>query len=414
MNKEHKIGFYKGFMLVLVTAILSSLITYLVISQNSDDNTKIILGNTKIESISDDTKVEEGKYNSFIETIKSFKSLLQQEYKGDINEEEMLEGAIKGYVNGLGDEYTEYFTKDEMKEFTQDTEGAFEGIGVYIGKQKDTEEVVVLSTIKDSPAEAAGLQSGDIFCKVNDEDVRKADTSIVSSKVKGESGTDVNIVVERNGEEKSFTIKRGKVNIYHVETEIMNDNIGYMQLSAFSENCSQEFEEKYNELQKSNIKSLVLDLRNNGGGLVDEALKIADLFVDKNQDLLITVDKNGKEEVKKSTSAKTVNVPVIILTNEYSASASEILAGALKERAGAKIVGTTTYGKGVIQVLHSLSDGSGIKVTVKEYLTPNRNTINKVGIKPDEEVEVTTDQMLEGLQSKEKDLQLQKALELAK
>ena len=371
MNKEHKIGFYKGFMLVLVTAILSSLITYLVISQNSDDNTKIILGNTKIESISDDTKVEEGKYNSFIETIKSFKSLLQQEYKGDINEEEMLEGAIKGYVNGLGDEYTEYFTKDEMKEFTQDTEGAFEGIGVYIGKQKDTEEVVVLSTIKDSPAEAAGLQSGDIFCKVNDEDVRKADTSIVSSKVKGESGTDVNIVVERNGEEKSFTIKRGKVNIYHVETEIMNDNIGYMQLSAFSENCSQEFEEKYNELQKSNIKSLVLDLRNNGGGLVDEALKIADLFVDKNQDLLITVDKNGKEEVKKSTSAKTVNVPVIILTNEYSASASEILAGALKERAGAKIVGTTTYGKGVIQVLHSLSDGSGIKVTVKEYLTPN-------------------------------------------
>ena len=414
MNKEHKIGFYKGFMLVLVTAILSSLITYLVISQNSDDNTKIILGNTKIESNSDDTKVEEGKYNSFIETIKSFKSLLQQEYKGDINEEEMLEGAIKGYVNGLGDEYTEYFTKDEMKEFTQDTEGAFEGIGVYIGKQKDTEEVVVLSTIKDSPAEAAGLQSGDIFCKVNDEDVRKADTSIVSSKVKGESGTDVNIVVERNGEEKSFTIKRGKVNIYHVETEIMNDNIGYMQLSAFSENCSQEFEEKYNELQKSNIKSLVLDLRNNGGGLVDEALKIADLFVDKNQDLLITVDKNGKEEVKKSTSAKTVNVPVIILTNEYSASASEILAGALKERAGAKIVGTTTYGKGVIQVLHSLSDGSGIKVTVKEYLTPNRNTINKVGIKPDEEVEVTTDQMLEGLQSKEKDLQLQKALELAK
>ena len=414
MNKEHKIGFYKGFMLVLVTAILSSLITYLVISQNSDDNTKIILGNTKIESISDDTKVEEGKYNSFIETIKSFKSLLQQEYKGDINEEEMLEGAIKGYVNGLGDEYTEYFTKDEMKEFTQDTEGAFEGIGVYIGKQKDTEEVVVLSTIKDSPAEAAGLQSGDIFCKVNDEDVRKADTSIVSSKVKGESGTDVNIVVERNGEEKSFTIKRGKVNIYHVETEIMNDNIGYMQLSAFSENCSQEFEEKYNELQKSNIKSLVLDLRNNGGGLVDEALKIADLFVDKNQDLLITVDKNGKEEVKKSTSAKTVNVPVIILTNEYSASASEILAGALKERAGAKIVGTTTYGKGVIQVLHSLSDGSGIKVTVKEYLTPIRNTINKVGIKPDEEVEVTTDQMLEGLQSKEKDLQLQKALELAK
>lgn len=403
MKEQQKGNLSKSIMLIIVTALLTFIITIMLVNNNT----------IKLEDLGV-SEVEDSKYNALVSTLKNFKELLDEEYKGEINESDMLEGAIKGYIEGLGDEYTEYFTKEEMEEFTEDTEGEFEGIGVYIGQEKETENVVILSTIKDSPAEKAGLQAGDIITKVNEEDVLGAGSSLVSSKVRGESGTEVKIEVKRNDETKEFTVKRENVQMYHVETKVLENNIGYMGMSTFNENCAQEFEQKYKELQEQNITGLVVDLRYNGGGLVDEVLDIVDLFVDKGKDVLITVDKNGKEEIEKAKGEKIVTVPVVVLVNEYSASASEIMAAALKEQANAKIVGKTTYGKGVIQVLHPLKDGSGIKVTVKEYLTPNRNTINKVGVTPDYEVDVTEEQMDEALEDSSKDLQLQKAIEVLK
>ena len=194
----------------------------------------------------------------------------------------------------------------------------------------------------------------------------------------------------------------------------MENNIGYIQIPSFDETTSSEFKTKFEELQKQNIKSLVIDLRNNGGGIVSEALKIADFIADKDSVLLYEVDKNGKETVKKSENDPIVNMPIIVLVNGNTASSSEILAGALKDLGKAKTVGTTTYGKGVIQQILKLSDGSGIKITIEEYQTPNRNKINKVGIEPDEKVELpeSVDNILNLKESE--DTQLQKAIEMLK
>lgn len=194
----------------------------------------------------------------------------------------------------------------------------------------------------------------------------------------------------------------------------MENNIGYIQIPSFDETTSSEFKTKFEELQKQNIKSLVIDLRNNGGGIVSDALKIADFIADKDSVLLYEVDKNGKETVKKSENDPIVNMPIIVLVNGNTASSSEILAGALKDLGKAKIVGTKTYGKGVIQEILTLADGSGLKITTEEYQTPNRNKIHKKGIEPDENVELK-DTVTNETQVEEKDdTQLQKAIEMLK
>lgn len=187
-----------------------------------------------------------------------------------------------------------------------------------------------------------------------------------------------------------------------------------MKISTFDEGCSEEFKQKYDELKKQNIQSLIIDLRNNGGGIVDEALEIADYMTDKNATLLITKDKNDKEEIKKAKQSKYIDMNIIILTNENTASASEILAGAVKDNNVAKLVGTKTYGKGVIQELLTLNDGSGLKITTNEYYTPNRSKINKVGIEPDEKVELPEEYQKIIDIPEENDTQLQKAVELLK
>ena len=194
----------------------------------------------------------------------------------------------------------------------------------------------------------------------------------------------------------------------------MENNIGYIQIPSFDETTSSEFKTKFEELQKQNIKSLVIDLRNNGGGIVSEALKIADFIADKDSVLLYEVDKNGKETVKKSENDPIVNMPIIVLVNGNTASSSEILAGALKDLGKAKIVGTKTYGKGIIQELHQLSDGSGLKITVSEYYTPNHNAIHKIGITPDVEIDLSEDVKQQTTIQEKDDNQLQKAIEILK
>ena len=208
--------------------------------------------------------------------------------------------------------------------------------------------------------------------------------------------------------------KREKVKVNQVEGKVLSNNIGYINFTSFDETTADDFKAKFEELNKQGIKSLIIDLRNNGGGIVDQALQIADYVADKDSVLLYEVDKNNKETVKKAKTDPIINMPIIILTNENTASASEILAGALKDLGKAKTVGTTTYGKGVIQQILKLSDGSGLKVTIEEYQTPNRNKIHKIGITPDEEVKLP-DSVTNVLNVTEsEDTQLQKAIEMLK
>ena len=339
------------------------------------------------------------------ETLKSFREVIDREYIGEIDETKVLDETIKGYVNGLDDEYSEYLTKEDWEDFETYALGNYVGIGIYMSTDKN-DNVVVVEPIKDSPAEKVGLKPGDIIVGVNDESVIGVSSENVSNMIKGEEGTKVKITVARGDEYLDFEIERKSIKIYHVESEMFENNIGYLELLTFDEGCAKELKQKYTELKNQGAQKIILDLRNNTGGLVTEALDILDLFLPKGETVLITVDAKDNQELSKTNDAQYIKEDVVVLVNEYSASASEIVAGALKDTKRAQIVGTTTYGKGVIQSVFMLEDGSALKLTVEEYYTPNKTKIHKVGIKPDYEVELD-------LESKE-DAQLNKAKELLK
>lgn len=271
---------------------------------------------------------------------------------------------------------------------------------------------IVLSTIKDSPAEKAGVKAEDIITAVNGTSTLDMELEEVSNSVKGEEGTDVTITVYRDGEYLDFTMTRSQVKVYHVESKMLENNIGYISLFTFDEGCSDEFEANMDELINQGATKVIFDLRYNTGGIVDEALDIIDLFVDKGDTTLIEMDGKGNETVVTSEKDKKYDVELVILTNEYTASSSEIVTGALVDNEVATTVGTTTYGKGVIQNVYSLSDGSVLKLTTTEYYTPNRNKINKVGIKPDYEVQLDENNVTED--GTIFDNQLEKAKEILK
>ncbi len=348
------------------------------------------------------------------QTLDTYKSLIQKYYLGDVDEDKLKQGAIKGYIDGIGDQYTEYISKDDMKEYMEDTKGNFVGIGIYMVKDEKTNKIKILSPIKDSPAQKAGIQPGDLILSVDGEEYTGDDLTVISTKIKGEAGSTVKLQVLRDNQKIDFEIKRENIVVNPVEGEVLSDNIGYIEFSSFDENTAEEFKTKFEELKSKGITSLIIDLRNNGGGIVDQALKIADYIADKGSTLLYEVDKNNKEDVKKSENDPIINMPIIILTNGNTASSSEILSGALKDLGKAKIVGTKTYGKGVIQQILTLPDGSGLKITTEKYLTPNRTEINKIGIEPDEKVELSSDIKNVLNIDKNQDTQLQKAIEMLK
>ena len=399
-NKKQKI--YKIIMLIFVTALVTALITSVVVYNYA------INGNSmKITSSSTATDLEK--------SISKFKKIIDEYYLGDVDEEKLKEGALKGYIEAIGDEYTEYYTKEEMDSFEEDTLGNFTGIGIYMVKDTENNVIKVLTPIDGTPAYNVGIQPGDIISKVDGVEYTGEQMTEAANKIKGEVGTTVKLGIIRGTENLELEIKRENIKINHVEGKTIDNNIGYLKLSTFDEGCADEFKQKYDELNANkNIKALVVDLRNNGGGLVEEALNIADYFTDKDSKLLITVDKKEKEEIRKAKQSKYINVPVVVLINENTASASEILAGALRDNGIAKIVGTKSYGKGVIQEVLTLQDGTGIKITTNEYFTPNKTKINKVGIEPDETVNLP-ETVKNVLTVEEKDdTQLQKAEEILK
>lgn len=401
-NKKYRI--YKVIMLmvlaVFITFIVTTIAMYQFFTSDSFGNKYSLISNSNEKEL--------------VSKLEKYKKIIDKYYLGEVNEEELKEGAIKGYIEGLGDPYTEYISKEEMEEYMEDTTGNYVGIGIYMVKDTNTNQIMVLSPIKNSPAQKAGILPGDYIIAVNGESCTADDFSIISNKIKGEEGSKVKIKIQRDGVEQELEITRENIKVNPVEGEVLENNIGYIEFTSFDEGTAEEFKNKYEELKEKGIKSLIIDLRNNGGGIVDEALQIAEYIVPKASVLLYEVDKNNNETVEKSESDPIINIPVVILTNENTASSSEILAGALKDLGKAKIVGTKTYGKGVIQEILSLSDGSGLKITTEEYLTPNKTKLNKIGIEPDVTVELpeTVENILQV--DRKDDTQLQKAIELCK
>ena len=353
------------------------------------------------------------KANSAYMTTKMslVKTKLENTYLRDMNEDDMIEGAIKGYVSGVGDKYTQYLTKEDMQDLMEATTGNYVGIGVYMVTSTEVNGVVIVGVIEDSPAEQAGIQVGDVITKVDDADYIGKKSEDVSNAIKGQEGTNVKVTVMRDSKEIDFNITRKSIKVKTVESDVIENNIGYIKISSFDVGTGNEFRENYNKLKGQNIKALILDLRNNGGGVVAEALSIADTMIEKGKVLLITTDKDGKEKIDKASENPIIDVPVVILVNENTASASEILSGTLRDDCGYKIIGTNTYGKGVIQSIFTFKDGTGIKVTTNEYFSPNHNVINEVGIKPDIEIELDKEWKGYSTVPAENDKQLQRAIE---
>ena len=396
-NKKQNNTIFKTIMTIIATAIITFVITTVwIYGKGENGSTETAIGNAV-------------KSNYLSAKLSAIRKKIDNEYIGNVNENDLIEGAIKGYVEGLNDPYSEYLTVDEMADFTEDTEGEYVGIGVYITKDTKNNEIVVYGTMPNSPAQEAGLKTGDIIINIDGEDCNGDDFDTITNKIKGKEGTKVKITIIRDSKEEVFEIERKHIEVEHIISNVLENNIGYIYISSFEGNVAKQFEEAYDDLASKGITSLIIDVRNNGGGIVDECLDIGDLLTDKDETLLIERDKNGKEIVEKLKKDKKINMKVALLVNEYSASASEILAGIVKEVVdGAVVIGNTTYGKGVIQTIYPLSDNSGLKITTDEYFTPNHNEINKIGIEPDIKVD---DYTFTGSLDLEKDTQLKKAIE---
>lgn len=384
MNEKHEgtaQRIYKVTMLIVLTAFVTFMITSLSLYTYFNKNSAYTL------ITGDSTSSEISSLDLYLSKIKS---VIEKNYlwKDKIDEQKLKDSAIEGYVNGLGDKYTEYIPASEMKEFTENITGSFVGIGIYMIADEDSGRVIVYYPIPESPAEKAGIKPGDVIISVNGVEYTSDDFDKIADFIKGEVGTNVKLVIEREGKNLDFEITRQKIEVNPISSKILDNNIGYINLPSFDSDSSKKLKEKIDDLVTNGAKSLILDLRNNGGGIVDESTKMADFFLDKGKTIMTTKDNKDKEETEKTKSKITYDMPLVVLTNENTASASEILTAALKDNQRAKVIGTKTYGKGVIQTVISLSDGSGIKITTAEYYTPNGNEINKKGITPDIEVKL--------------------------
>lgn len=329
-------------------------------------------------------------------------------YSDDVDAQVLQDYLIKGYVSGLQEPYTVYYNEAETTELFESTAGTFGGIGVGIMQDTTSGLVTFTQIYKDSPGEKAGFKEGDIVYKVNGEDVTSQDLDTIVLQIRGEIGTDVEITVIRDGEEYTGTATRALIENDTVEYEMKDGKIGYVQVTEFEDVTLKQFEEALDDLNKQGMKGLVIDLRSNPGGNLSTVVDMCDLILSEGTIVSIK-DKNGNNKVYTAEKDNKLNVPLVVLINGYSASASEIFAGVVKDHELGTLVGTTTYGKGIVQNIYPLGDGTSLKVTGAEYFTPNGTNIHGVGIEPDVEIEYEYDE-----NNPEKDNQLEKAIEVLK
>lgn len=332
-------------------------------------------------------------------------------YNKDIKDENLEAGLLKGLVAGLGDPYSQYLTAEEMARLSETTTGKFQGIGVIISPDEDG-TVTVISPIKGSPADRAGVESGDKILKINGKDFSAEKINEASKEMRGEKGTTVKILLlkKKNLKTEEVEIKREEIKIDSIIKDKIGD-LGYIGITMFDEETGKDFVKALNELTSEGVKGIILDMRGNPGGVVDAAVEIGDAILPKTS--FVTLKDNKGEVVQDYKLDDSYNdIKMVVLVNEGSASASEILSGAIRDLDRAKIIGKTSYGKGVVQNVMSLPGGDGLKLTTSEYFTPSGKSINKKGIVPDIEVDLPDDVEGIGIDYKDTDTQLQKAIEV--
>lgn len=344
------------------------------------------------------------------EKVEALKKLIDEKYMGEVDEDALKEGLYKGYVQGLDDPYSVYYDEEETKELYETTEGEYSGIGAVLSQDLKSGVITLVQIYEDSPADKAGLKDEDILTKVGTLDVTGMDLSEVVTYIKGEKGTEVELTVLRgeDADEVTVTAVRDTVEAQTVEYEMLEDQIGYLAVSEFDSVTYRQYEEALEALSDQGMEGLVVDLRNNPGGNLNTVCDMLDLVLPEGT-IVYMEDKEGKRQTYSSDDAHQLDVPMAVLVNGNSASASEIYAGAIQDHEAGTIVGTQTYGKGVVQQIFDLGDGTSVKLTIAEYFTPKGRSINGEGVTPDLEVEYEPDE-----KDPEADNQLEAAAEAVK
>ena len=345
--------------------------------------------------------------SKFVDTYYAIKD----NYYGELDNEKLVDSAIKGMISAIGDEYTSYSDTDDADNFKQTVSGIYEGIGCTVGVNLDN-KIVVVDMFKDSPAEKAGLKVGDIIIKIDGEDFVGKSSTDMSNYVKFSKNSKVVLTIIRDEETMELDVERKKIEIPYVSGEVITKDdmkIGYIDISLFSSTIYDQFKRELEKLEKENISGLVIDVRGNSGGYLSGVTDILNLFLKKG-DVIYQLESGNKKQIKKDTTKEKRDYPVAVLVNGGSASASEILASVIKESYNGFVVGTKTYGKGTVQQTTTLPDGSMVKYTVQKWLTPNGNWVNEVGVEPTYTVELDISYAENPIM--ENDNQLQKALEL--
>ncbi|MDO4765201.1 MAG: S41 family peptidase [Eubacteriales bacterium] len=353
----------------------------------------------------------------FESKIKDIDDKLNKNYIEEIDKEKMYEEALKGYVNALGDPYTNYMTKEEFEEFQKDLSASYDGIGAPLVRDKQTNALTIISPYKGSPAEKSGIRTGDVIIAVDGEEISSIEVEEIARRIRGEKGTTVVLTIQRKVEErvevKDISIVRDTIIIPTIEAKMLPDEIGYIAIFGFDEPTGEQFKKEIDHFRQKNIKGLVIDLRGNPGGYLQIAQEIADEIMLNG--LVVSVkDKHGNTTEYKATNPAELKVPIAVLVDKGSASASEILAGALKDHNLATVVGTTTFGKGLVQNTMPFLDGSALKITIAKYYTPSGEYIHGKGIDPDIAVELKELSEEDKKNPDKMDNQLQKAWEVVK
>lgn len=386
-KKSHKSGMLHGMLITIGVVVLVGIIAVgaFVITKAVNGTLETTLLSWFSDSILDDNVTAK---------VNSIYGLMETESLKEIDKNAVTEGIYKGMLESLDDPYSVYYTPEDYKMMVEDVSGTFEGIGAYLQQDPDTMAITIVRPMEDSPAQKVGMLAGDVVVEVGGEDVVGQDLTVVVSKIRGPKGSQVNIGVKREGTEETiyYDVTRDHIDIETVTSEMLDDNIGYILVSEFADATATQFRDEYNSLMKKGMKSLIIDMRENPGGYVDVCVEMADMLLPKG--VVVTVkDRYGHTYDYKATDDDKNELPTVVLVDGNTASAAEIVTGALKDSNAATVIGETTFGKGIVQDIIPLGDGSGVKITTSQYFTPSGADIHKKGIKPDIEVELDIEAM---------------------
>ncbi|MDD3172618.1 MAG: S41 family peptidase [Herbinix sp.] len=405
----------KNFLTGLITGLCSAVLLFVIFSavmffvQSKDEGNA---NSSSVESAEEQTaSTEDIPYDEIVDKLTFLQMLVDNYYLEDVGKVSFSDGIYKGFISSLKDPYSTYYTKEEYGALMESSSGVYCGIGATVSQNAKTGVITIVKPFATGPAYKVGILPGDILYKVNEEAVTGEDLTEVVSKMKGKEGTTVDISVVREGssEPLEFTVTRQEIEVPTIEYKMLDNKVGYIIITQFDEVTVNQFINAIDSLEKDGMKGLVVDVRNNPGGLLQSVVKILDRLLPPEL-LVYTEDKNGKREEEESVDEDKVSVPIAVLINGQSASASEIFAGTLQDYKVATIIGTTSFGKGIVQKVIPLSDGTAVKLTISKYYTPNGRNIHGIGITPDIEVELNEELQKEVVIPIDKDNQLQEAI----